>query len=388
MRTVLTAEKLWNGTSLLDHPVVVVEDGKIVSIESQSGSEVPAQADVVDYPGATLAPAFLDVHIHGAAGHDVMEATPEALNAIGRFLASRGTGSFLATTVTAPLDATLHALSGLAKPMAQPPAHADAQARPLGIHLEGPFLSHTKRGVHPTEHLLTPDIGVFDRLFEAAEGHVRLMTLAPELPGAVELAAHATARGVRVSLGHSNAIAAETRAAIAAGAVSATHTFNAMRPLDHREPGILGVVLTTDSLFAELICDGIHTAPELVKLWWRAKGPERAILVTDAMSATGMPDGEYLLGGLKVQVANGKATAGGVLAGSVLTLDRALANFVEFTGAPLDQALWLLTANPAAMTGLGDRAGFLTVGQPANLVAVDAAGRLIASIQNGKAIEP
>jgi N-acetylglucosamine-6-phosphate deacetylase len=166
-----------------------------------------------------------------------------------------------------------------------------------------------KRGVQPSEHLLAPDIALFDRLFEAAEGHIRLMTLAPELPGAAELTAHATARGVRVSMGHSNATAAETRAAIAAGAVSATHTFNAMRPLDHREPGILGVVLTDDSLFAELICDGIHTAPEMVKLWWKAKGPERAILVTDAMSAAGMPDGEYQIG--RIRGAGGKRQSHG-----------------------------------------------------------------------------
>jgi len=210
------------------------------------------------------------------------------------------------------------------------------------------------------------------------------MTLAPELPGAIELAAHATARGVRISVGHSNATAAETRAAIAAGAVSATHTFNAMRALDHREPGILGTVLTTDSLFAELICDGIHTSPEIVKLWWRAKGPERAILVTDAMSAAGMPDGEYHLGGFAVQVANGRAMARGVLAGSVLTLDRALANFTAFTGAPLDQALRLLTVNPAAMTGFSNQAGSLKAGQLANLVAVDAQGKLIASFHNGE----
>jgi N-acetylglucosamine-6-phosphate deacetylase len=219
-------------------------------------------------------------------------------------------------------------------------------------------------------------------LFEAAEGHIRLMTLAPELPGAVELAAHATARGVRVSLGHSDATAAETRAAIKAGAVSATHTFNAMRPLAAREPGILGTVLTDDALYAEMICDGIHVAPEMVKLWWRAKGPERAILVTDAMSATGMPDGEYQLGGFAVQVANGRATANGVLAGSVLTLDRALSNFMEFTGAPLEQALRLLTVNPAAMTGLGDQAGSVAVGMPANLTAVDEAGKLVGSIVN------
>jgi len=389
MRSVFTAEKLWNGTTLVDHPVVVIEDGRIASIATRTGSEAPANYSVVDYPGATLAPAFFDVHIHGAAGHDVMEATPQALEAIGRFLVSRGTGSYLATTVTAPLDATLRALSGLARLIEQPAGATEAQ--PIGIHLEGPFLSHLKRGVHPPESLLAPDIEVFDRLCEAAEGHIRLMTLAPELPGAVELAAQATARGVRVSMGHSNATAAATRAAIAAGAVSATHTFNAMRPLDHREPGILGVVLTTDSLFAELICDGVHVAPELVRLWWKTKGPKRAILVTDAMSATGMPDGEYQLGGVEggfsVQVANGRATVAGVLAGSVLTLDRALVNFIEFTGAPLDQALRLLTANPASMTGLGDQAGSLAVGQPANLVAVDAAGGLVASIRCGQPVE-
>jgi N-acetylglucosamine-6-phosphate deacetylase len=388
MRTLLAAKSLWNGTSLLDDPVVVIEDGRIASIASRSASEIPAEAQVLDYPGATLAPAFLDVHIHGAAGHDVMEATPEALNAICGFLAAHGTGSFLPTTVTAPLETTLRAVSALARLIENPRLIQGKSgrplARPLGIHLEGPFLSRKKCGVQPVEHLLAPDIATFDRLFEAAEGKVRLMTLAPELPGAAELTAHATARGVRISMGHSNAVAAETRAAIAAGAVSATHTFNAMRPLDHREPGILGTVLTSDSLFAEIICDGIHNAPELVKLWFRAKGPGRAILVTDAMSAAGMPDGEYQLGGFPVQVANGKAIANGVLAGSVLTLDRALVNFVRFTGAPLEQALRLLTTNPATMTGLSVQAGSLKVGQPANLVAVNTAGRLLASIQNGQ----
>jgi N-acetylglucosamine-6-phosphate deacetylase len=300
---------------------------------------------------------------------------------MGAFLASRGTARFLATTVTAPMDATLRAVAGLAKLIATPPAAGVAV--PLGIHLEGPFLSHSKRGVHPPAFLLEPDIALFDRIFDAAEGHVRLMTLAPELPGAAQLAAHATARGVRVSLGHSNATAAETRAAIAAGATSATHTFNAMRPLDHREPGILGTVLTDDSLFAEIICDGIHSAPQMTKLWWRAKGPERAILVTDAMSATGMPDGEYSLGGLTVQVANGRAMSEGVLAGSVLTLDRALANFLAFTGATLEQGLRLLTGNPAALTGLESEAGTLAPGGPANLVAVSPDGHLAASFLNG-----
>ncbi len=382
MQTVVTAERLWDGTSLHQHPLILIEDGKIDSIATRETSQLPAGARVLDFPGATLGPSFFDVHIHGAAGHDVMEATSEALDTMGTFLASRGTSAYLATTVTAPLDATLRALDGLANQIAKLPE--PGRARPLGIHLEGPFLSHQKRGVQPPEHLLAPSIATFDRLIDAAHGHVRLMTIAPELPGAIELTAHATSRGIRVSVGHSNATASETRAAIAAGAVSATHTFNAMRPLDHREPGILGTVLTNDDLYAELICDGVHTDPEIVRLWWKAKGPERSILVTDAMAAAGMPEGEYQLGGFPVHVESGRATARGVLAGSVLTLDRALANFIQFTGANIEQALPLLSSNPAAMTGLAHRAGSLAPGKSANLVAVDATGKLVSTIIGGR----
>ncbi|MGO9936448.1 MAG: N-acetylglucosamine-6-phosphate deacetylase [Terracidiphilus sp.] len=384
MRLAVTAGRLWDGNGFIDRPFVTIEDGRIQSIASSDSAALPQNTQVLNFPGALLAPAFFDVHFHGAAGHDVMEATPGALDTIGTFLATRGTGSFLATTVTAPLDSTLKAVAGLAKLIAKPPVAG--RARPIGIHLEGPFLSHAKRGVQPAAHLLAPDIATFDKLYDAAEGQVRLMTLAPELPGATELAAHATARGVRISVGHSDATATETRAAINAGAVSATHTFNAMRALDHREPGILGTVLTTDELYAELICDGIHNAPEMVKLWWRAKGPERAILITDAMSAAGMPDGEYQLGGFAVQVENGRATANRVLAGSVLTLDRALANFVRFSGATAEQGVRLLTANPAAMTGLAERTGSVAVGQSADLVAVSAAGHLVGSVAGGQPV--
>ncbi|HUN83143.1 MAG TPA: N-acetylglucosamine-6-phosphate deacetylase [Terracidiphilus sp.] len=384
MPTVITADRLWEGGHLVDHPVVLVEDGAVVSIATRDAGEVPPGAMVHVFPGATLAPSFFDVHFHGAAGHDVMEATPEALGKISAFLATRGTASFLPTTVTASLDRTYTALEGLAKLIAKPPVHG--HARPLGIHLEGPFLSHSKRGVQPAEHLLAPNIEIFDRMLDAAEGHVRLITVAPELPGAPELIQHATSRGVRVSVGHSNATSAETQVGIHAGAVSATHTFNAMRPIDHREPGILGTVLIRDEVFAELICDGIHMAPEMVQLWWRCKGPERGILVTDAMSATGMPDGEYQLGGFAVQVANGRAMARGVLAGSVLTLDRALTNFVAFTGATLEQGLRLLTSNPAHMSGFESQAGSLSPGSPANLVAIGESGKLLGSIVRGKKV--
>lgn len=381
MLTFITADRLFDGSKLVDQPLVELEDGRIVSISTRAERSPADGARLLHYPGATLAPAFFDVHIHGSAGHDVMEGTESALDAIGAFLAAHGTATYLATTVTAPLDATLRAVAALARIVGCQPR--EGVAHPSGIHLEGPFLSHARRGVQPEEHLLAPDVAVFDRLYEAAEGRVRLMTLAPELPGAAELTTHATQRGVRVSLGHSDAGAAETRAAIAAGAVSGTHTFNAMRPLDHREPGILGVVLTDSSLYSELICDGIHSAPEMARLWWRAKGPERTILVTDAMSAAGMPDGEYQLGGFAVQVAEGRAMARGVLAGSVLTLDRALANLIAFAGIPVEAALRALTVNPAAMVG-DAQTGRITVGGPANLVAISAQGKLITSIVRGQ----
>jgi N-acetylglucosamine-6-phosphate deacetylase len=364
----------------MPNPVIAIEDGHISSIRPRAEVELPVDAKIQNFAGATLAPSFFDVHTHGGAGFDVMQATPEAVAGISRFLASRGTGSFLATTVTAPLDATLKSLSGLARLLDE----KQPGAQPLGIHLEGPFLSHKKRGVHPPDLLLEPSVAVFDRMFEAAEGKIRLMTLAPELPNAIELATHAVALGVRISVGHSNATEAETRSVIAAGATSATHTYNAMRALDHREIGILGTVLTTDELYAELICDGVHVHPSLVKLWWRAKGRDRAILITDAMSAAGMPDGEYELAGLPVHVEGGRAsTADGTLAGSVLTLDKALSNFVSFTGATIEQALPLLTRNPAAMTGFIENAGRLQVGDEANFVALGTDGVLIASVIRG-----
>ena len=381
---ILTAKRLWTGKETIENPEILIEDGRIASIVSREASD----EETIAFPQATLGPSYFDVHFHGSAGFDVMEASPEALAAIGVFLAGQGTANYLATTVTASLDATLKALDGLAGLIEAPEKIADsAVARPIGIHLEGPFLSTAKCGVQPKEHILKPDVAIFDRMWEAARGHVHLMTLAPEEPGAEELIRHATAKGVRVSLGHTNGLAEDARRAIAAGARSATHTFNAMRPFDHREPGVLGEVLTNDALYAELICDGIHIAPAAVDLWWRAKGPERALLVTDAMSAAGMPDGEYSLGGFAVEVVGGKAMARGVLAGSTLTLARALENFLRFTGAKLEEGLGLLTRNPAAMVGLESKAGHIEVGGEANLVAVDATGKLLGSVVRGHFVQ-
>jgi N-acetylglucosamine-6-phosphate deacetylase len=376
MRILLTAGTLVLPESVVPDPWLLIEDGLIHSFGTR-GDGLPQHYQHHDLPSAFLTPAMLDIHVHGAANHDVMEGTVEGVSYVSRFLASRGVGAFLPTTVTAKIDDILRALEGLANLIERPSSIEGAT--PLGIHLEGPFLSHAKRGVHPPELLQPPSIELFDRFWQAAGGHIRLMTIAPELPSAFDLIRHATALGVRISLGHSDATAAETRQGIAAGGVSATHTYNAMHGLDHREPGMLGEVLDNDSLFAEIIADGIHVDPITVRIFWRSKGPARAILITDGMSATGMPNGRYRLGTFDVDVADGRATHGDVLAGSVLTMDRAVHNFAAFTGAPLATVARLATANPAVLTGFAETYGSIAPGRRADIVAFSPEGQLVAT---------
>jgi N-acetylglucosamine-6-phosphate deacetylase len=386
---VLTAATLLTPLTEIDQPQVTIEDGVIVSIESRGALEAPENAQHLDFPGATLAPTYFDIHTHGAIGHDVMEGTDQAFDAIGKFLAGHGVGAYLPTTVTASVDQTLRSLEGIARQIERA-NRVDGDpgnfrgAKALGIHLEGPFLSHSKRGVHPPEYLKDPSVELLRRFREAAGGHIILMTVAPELPQAIDFIQEATRMGIRVSLGHSNASTQQATAGIAAGASSATHTFNAMRALDHREPGLLGVVLDRADLFAELICDGIHVDPLLVRLFYRAKGPDRGILITDAMAATGMPDGVYKLGGLEVTVADGRCMYEGRLAGSVLTLDRAVRNFVEFTNAPYSAAVRYASTNPARLTGFTETCGELAPGRPANITVLSPSGEVQSTLLNGQ----
>ncbi len=389
MTTVLTAAKLLTPLTEIDAPQVTIEDGLITSIESRGALAVPEGAQHLDFPEATLVPGYFDVHMHGAMGHNSMEGTDEAFQAIGKFLATRGVAAYLPTTVTAPIDMTLRALEGMAQQIEQAETGSGnlaGCARPLGIHLEGPFLSHSKRGVQPAEYLQAPSIELLQRFWEASRGHIVLMTVAPELPEAIPFIEAAVRIGIRVSLGHSNATTLEAEAGIAAGAVSATHTFNAMRPLDHREPGLLGVVLDEPHLYAELICDGIHVDPLLVRLFHKAKTPDRGILVTDAMAATGMPDGVYKLGTMDVTVANGTCMFEGKLAGSVLTLDRAVRNFVKFTHASYGVAVRYASANPAHMTGFAEAHGELAPGRKADITVLTPEGEIRSTLLNGQVV--
>jgi N-acetylglucosamine-6-phosphate deacetylase len=331
-----------------------------------------------------LAPAYIDIHIHGSAGHDVMQASADGLSRMERFLAQHGVAAYLPTTVTAPEDKLLHALEWLAKAIdGRGPSGNGKRARPLGIHLEGPFLSHARRGVHPPENLAAPTLARFERYWQASHGHIKLMTIAPEVEGALEVIAEASRRGVCCSLGHSDSDLPTARAAIAAGAHHATHTFNAMRPLDHRTPGLLGAVLTDGRMSADIIADGIHLDPSIVQLFLRAKGPEAAVLITDAISATGMPDGCYRLGSFEVEVRRNKCTADGKLAGSVLQLEAAVRNAMRWAGWKLPESVALASANPAKVIG-ETRRGILAVGADADIIVLSARGEVQKTIIGGQ----
>ena len=341
----------------------------------------------MDLQDAILAPGFIDIHIHGGAGHDIMEANAEALPALERLLVCHGVSSYFPTTVTAPLEATLAALERLATAVesAQEDAVDELRAVPLGIHLEGPFISHTRRGVHPPEDLLPPTVQTFGRFWQAARGQIRVMTIAPELPGAPEVIAEAARRGVCVSLGHSNADLNSTRAAVAAGARHATHTFNAMRPLSHRDPGILAEVLSDSRVSADIIADGVHVDPAVVELFLKAKGADAAVLITDATAATGMPEGRYRLGSCEVEVKDGRSLIGGKLAGSTLTMDRALRNVMQYAQWDLQKTLRLATVNPARVAGLNSH-GVVKEGAPADLVVLGLNGEVRNTIVRGAGI--
>jgi N-acetylglucosamine-6-phosphate deacetylase len=388
-----TGGRLFTSTDELENPLLLVENGRVLEIFSRGAgarykykeSQIPPGIAVSDFGDATIAPGYVDLHIHGNAGFDVMDDSSDALPKIETSLAKHGVTSYFPTTVTAPLDRTLRALEQLAiaiEKREQKDGTANGRALPLGIHLEGPFISHARRGVHPPQDLLAPTIALFEKFWQASRGRIRMMTIAPEIPGALEVISEAARRGVCVSLGHSDADLATAERGIAAGARHATHTFNAMRPLDHRSPGILGAVLTNDRVSADVIADGIHLDPAIVKLVADAKGAEQLVLITDATSATGMPDGLYRLGSIEVEVRDGKCMSGGSLAGSVLTMDRAVRNLAKFAEWQLPQAVAAASRNPARVAGIANK-GTLAVGADADFVVLNKDGEVLRTFIGG-----
>ncbi len=334
-----------------------------------------------DVGGGVLAPGLVDMHVHGALGYDTMDASAEALRAMARFYAQHGVTAFVASTMTGPLDAILAALETVARVM----RCGTGGASLLGAHIEGPYIDVARRGAHPAEWVRPAQLDEYRLFFET--GAVRMITIAPEFEQNQGLIGYAVERGAIAAVGHTRASYEQVRHAVDLGASQVTHLFNGMEPLHHRDPGTVGAALTLDALHCELIADGIHLHPAVLSLAVRAKGADRIVLVTDAMRGTGMPDGEYSLGGLEVLVRDGVArNPAGNLAGSTLTLECGVHNLVRATGVPLHTALRMASANPARQLGLGDHKGVIAPGYDADLFALDADREVAMTMVGGEIV--
>jgi N-acetylglucosamine-6-phosphate deacetylase len=345
--------------------------------------ETAHPAEVLEFPTSYhLVPGFIDMHTHGANGHDVMDATPEALLEISKTLAREGTTSFLATTMTAEVEKITAALLTVSHFIQQ--NHPSQGAKILGVHLEGPFLASTKMGAQAGDKIILPSIELVKQWQDLANNVIKLVTLAPEQKGSLAFIHFLKKNNIIASLGHTDATYAESQAAIAAGCSHATHLFNAMRGLHHREPGAVTAALLADDVMAELILDGFHLHPAIVELALRVKGKERIILVTDAMRAKCLQAGSYDLGGQTVNVKDGQARlANGTLAGSVLQMSAAIKNMLAFTACELSDVLPMVSVNPAKALGIFDKKGSIALHKEADLVVLSDKLEVVLTLSGG-----
>lgn len=355
----------------------MVREGRISGVGPASSDPCVSDDEVLDLGDRWLVPGYIDPHVHGGGGAQCNTSDEQEIAAVARFHARHGTTGLVATTVAAPIEELEAALDAIAR--------CDAPTL-LGAHLEGPFLSRKRPGAMDPELFIEPDVERLRRLLQAGEGQVRVMTVAPELPGSLELIELLVAESIVASIGHTDATEAQVRAAADAGASAATHAFNAMAPFHHRHPGAVGAIMDLPAMSCELICDGVHVDPVAMRLLFAAKGESGMRLVTDAMSAAGMPNGEYHLGGRRVAVADGRAVLanGESIAGSTLTMEEAVQNAVRFLGVTVEAAVLLASTNSARLLGMQGRKGEISPGSDADLVVLDHALAVQATMVAGQ----
>ncbi|MEZ4671546.1 MAG: N-acetylglucosamine-6-phosphate deacetylase [Anaerolineae bacterium] len=376
--------RIVNGIIITPHETLpgqtlTIRDTKIDSI-SPTNTTITEQTQDVDASNCYIIPGFIDVHVHGAAGHDTMHATPDAIYGMAEYFARHGVTSFYPTTMTMPAAAVQSALDNLSD-LPQPTNGAQI----LGAHVEGPYLNLNYKGAQPPDYFRLPDPAEYQRWLET--GMLKLMTVAPEIDGALEMISALRPHQVEFALGHSGATYDQSIRAFDSGVHQVTHTFNGMIGLHHREPGALGAVLTDDRVYAQLIADGIHVHPGAIRVLLRAKGHERVMLITDSMEATGLSDGTYDLGGQTVTVQQGIARiANGSLAGSTLTMDQAVRNIVSWTDLPLNRVIQMATAVPAAAMHLAESKGHLRPGYDADIVLLNRDLQVVKTFVAGKLV--
>lgn len=379
--------------------VVVLFRGKIAyvgasgsvpdTLTGPGGSETFSTASLptIDASDGVVVPGYVDIHIHGGGGADTMNATVEAIETIAKAHVVHGTTGFLPTTMTAPHENVVAAAKAVKKAMVASTKSDWAGARVLGMHVEGPYIHPKMIGAQNPNFVRHADIGELDEILSILADGFRLITLAPELPGAIEAIEWLVSRGITVSMGHTAATHEQALAGIAHGVSHATHSFNAMTGLHHREPGVVGTLLTEGSVRGELIADGIHVHPTVMKVLAQSKGATGLCLITDAMEAMGMPDGQYDLGGLTVILRDGECRLeSGSLAGSVLTMDQAVARMVHEVGIDLVSAVRMASLTPTEAVGLDAERGSLTVGKVADVVILDSSLRCVKTLVEGRIV--
>lgn len=360
MTQILRARRLLTEQGWRDDHQLHIVDGVITAIE-------PIPAGVTQRDAELLCPAYIDTHVHGGAGVDVMDDAPDTLDKLAIHKAREGVGGWLPTTVTAPLNRIHQALERIAKRY-----HTGGPgAQVLGSYLEGPYFTPQNKGAHPPALFRELDVSELDELIAISQSTLRVVALAPEKPRAFAAIRHLKQQNVRVMLGHSAATWEQTRAAFDAGADGLVHCFNGMTGLHHREPGMVGAGLTDPRVWLELIADGHHVHPAAMKLCCSC-AKERVVLITDAMQAAGMPDGQYTLCGDRVEMRGGIVrTASGGLAGSTLSVDAAVRNMVELVGVSPEEAIHMASLHPARLLGIDGQLGSLKVGKRANVTTLD-----------------
>ncbi|WP_439794434.1 N-acetylglucosamine-6-phosphate deacetylase [Photobacterium leiognathi] len=377
MRFALHPQRIFTPTGIAYNQYVIVNDGKIEAITETK----PLDCDVTELEGQTLVPGFIDIHIHGRAGADVMDATPQALQTIADALPKTGVVAWVGTTVTAPWQDIINALQQVREFCQQP---KQVGAKLLGCFLEGPYFTEAYRGSHPTQYLQAPSIAALAELKEVAGDSLIRVALAPEYQGSDEAIQWLTAEGIKTSIAHTSANFEQVTTAHQHGADCGVHLFNGMSGLHHREPGCAGAVLFHDML-VELIADGIHVHPVMMQLAYRMKGYQQLALITDCMRAGGLSDGKYQLGAQMITVTNGEArTDDGSLAGSTCSLDQALRNMIMLAGVPEWEAVQMATSVPAKYVGIDDKLGFIKPGYNASFALLDPQFQIQATLIDGQ----
>lgn len=375
----LSGLQVYTEQGVLQNSNVVIRDNIIQAVHVKNFSS----GEILEFPKTHhLVPGFIDLHVHGANNQDVMDGTPEALAVISETLAAEGTTAFLATTMTAEPQQIENALMAVRDFM---PAQLGAKI--LGVHLEGPFISAKKVGAQRADKILTPDKKYIEHWQKKSGNAIKLITLAPELPNGIEFIRYLKKQNIIVSIGHSDATYEESMAGIEAGCSYATHVFNAMRGIHQREPGAVTAALLSEKMTTELIVDGVHLHPAVVQLILKLKTMEKMVLITDAMRAKCLCDGQYELGGQAVEVKQGIASLkDGTLAGSILKMPTAIRNFLHFTHCTLTDAIKMTSENPAKLLGIFKKTGSITANKEADLVVLDDDFNVVLTVCGGRIV--